>query len=159
MERVFGELKSLLCNACVLFIPSQNDPLRLYTDASGGGVGGCLHIVRHDRELPVAFYSRQLRGAEHRYTATELEALAIVESLRHFDHYTCGAPVTVVTNHRACVVLMSSSHLNKRLMRMALKIQDYDITIVFRPGRTMKTRSTKICLSVWLSSLVRRTNA
>ncbi len=135
MDRAFSELKVLLCDACVLFVPTRSDALTLYTDASGGGVGGCLHVVREGKELPVAFYSRQLRGPEKRYSMTELESLAIVESLRHFDHYTCGAPVRVVTDHRACVALTLSSHLNKRLMRMALKIQDYDVTIEYRPGR------------------------
>jgi len=105
MDSAFSKLKHLLCNAVVLFIPTQNDTFKLYTDASGGGVGGCLHVVRDDKELPVAFFSRQLRGAERRYTVTELEALGIVESIRHFDHYLYGARVQVVTDHRACVAL------------------------------------------------------
>ncbi len=90
---------------------------------------------RFKRELPAAFYSRQLRGAESRYSVTELESLAILESLRHFDHYVYGAEVRVVTDHRACLALNTSSHLNKRLMRMALKIQQYDVDIEYRPGR------------------------
>ncbi len=135
MTRAFGELKSLLCNACVLFIPQKQDQLKIYTDASGGGIGGCLHVVRGIKELPVAFYSRQLRGPEQRYSVTELESLAIVETVRHFDYYVSGAHVDVVTDHRACVALMASSHLNKRLMRMALKLQDYDVSISYRPGR------------------------
>ena len=37
-------------------------------------------------ELPVGFYSSQLKDAETRYATTELECLAIVEAVRHFDH-------------------------------------------------------------------------
>ena len=37
--------------------------------------------------LPAAFYSRQLHGAEQRYSATELEALVVVESIKHFLHF------------------------------------------------------------------------
>ncbi len=81
------------------------------------------------------FFSRQLRGAKSRYTVTELEALAIVESLRHFKHYLLGTSVTVVTDHRACLVLLASSHLNKRLMRFALRLQQYDVKLVYRPGK------------------------
>ena len=38
-------------------------------------------------EKPVAFYSRQLKDAETCYAATELECLAVVESVRHFEVY------------------------------------------------------------------------
>ncbi len=132
MLEAFGKLKQSLCSSTVLTVPTQDDVFRLYTDASGGGIGGCLHVTREDKELPVAFYSRQLRGAEVRYSVTELESLAIVESIRHFEYYLCGAKFVVITDHRACVALTSSSHLNKRLMRMALRVQDHDVTIVYR---------------------------
>jgi len=45
-------------------------------DASGLGIGGVLQVERDGRWEAAAFYSRQLRGAEQRYSATELEALA-----------------------------------------------------------------------------------
>ncbi len=135
METAFGKLRTLLSNAVVLFVPLRDDDLVIYTDASGGGIGGCLHVIRGDKELPAAFYSRQLRGAESRYSVTELESLAILVSLRHFDHYVYGAKVKIVTDHRACLALNTSNHLNKRLMRMALKIQQYDVEIEYRPGK------------------------
>ena len=53
----------------------------LYTDASGDGIGGCLHVISSDGEKPVAFFSRQLRPAEKNYSVTELESLAIVASI------------------------------------------------------------------------------
>ncbi len=55
MKDSFCKLKSLLSDSVVLFIPTQSDCFVLYCDASGGGVGGCLHVAR-DRELPVAFF-------------------------------------------------------------------------------------------------------
>lgn len=42
-----------------------------------GGVGGALHVERDRLSVPVKFYYRQLHGAEYRYLATELEALAV----------------------------------------------------------------------------------
>ena len=38
-------------------------------------------------ELPLAYYARQLQGAEKNYAATELEVLAVVASIEHFAHY------------------------------------------------------------------------
>ncbi len=66
---------------------------------------------------------------------TELETLAIVSAVFYFEYYLYGRPVTISTDHRACVSTLSSKHLNKRLLRFALKLQDRDITIKFPPGR------------------------
>ncbi len=105
-----------LCNSVVLhIIPCRSDTFTLYTDASGAGVGGCLHITRDGKELPVAFFSRQLKKAEKNYSVTELEALAIVSSIRHFNYHLYGRPVTIITDHRACLALSSGSTLNKTI--------------------------------------------
>ena len=62
---------------CVLYIK----------DTSGIGIGGVLQVWRSDQW---AFYSRQTRGAEQRYSATELEALALVDTAKHFAYYLYG---------------------------------------------------------------------
>ncbi len=40
----------------MLVIPSPEDSFILYTDASGSGVGGCLHVIGEEKELPVGFF-------------------------------------------------------------------------------------------------------
>ena len=40
-----------------------------------------FYVERERKRLPVAHFSQQLTGAEVRYSATELEALAIVRSV------------------------------------------------------------------------------
>ncbi len=78
--------------------------------------------MRGEDEFPVAFFSRQLRGAEKNYSVTELETLAIVAAMLHFDFYLCGSSVVIYTDHRACVSLLFSCQLNRRLIRLALKL-------------------------------------
>ncbi len=90
MTSAFCELKVLLCSSCLLYVPSCEDVFVLYSDTSGAGVGECLHVVRDGRELPVGFYSRQLRSAEKNYSVSELECLAIVASLKHFEFHIYG---------------------------------------------------------------------
>ncbi len=134
MTAAFRELKLSLCNHVVLTIPGPEDEFVLYTDASGDGIGGCLHVNRSDGEEPVAFYSRQLRPAERNYSITELESLAIVASINHFEYHVYGRPLRVVTDHKACMALRSSSNLNRRLLRFVLAVQDRVVEIVHRPG-------------------------
>ena len=86
-------------------------------------------------KYPVAIYSRQLRGPEQRYTATELEALALVSMIKHFAHYLWGKQFTVITDYSALTSLMSSRALNRRLQNWALQLQDYQFEMKYRPGR------------------------
>ena len=135
MDRAFSRLKVSLCNNVSLIIPSVADFFTLHTDASGFGIGACLHVIRDQQELPVAFYSRQLQNAEKRYSITELETLAIVASIKHFQFYIYGASISVYTDHKACTALLNSTVLNTRLKRMAFYLQDKDIHICYRPGK------------------------
>ncbi len=134
MDAAYGKLKQSLCANVLLYTLSPDDDLKLYTDASGDGIGACLHGVRDGEELPIAFFSRQLRPAERNYSITELESLAIVAALRHFERLVYAKPVEIVTDHKACLALLSGKGLNKRLLRFALALQDRPIKITFRPG-------------------------
>ncbi len=134
MVEAFRKLCVSLCEFSVLNVPVSSDVFVLHTDASGRGVGAVLNIIRDDREVPVAFYSKQLRGAEVRYSATELEALAVVKAVTHFLPYLYGRHFTVVTDHMALTSLMKSRVLNRRLQGFALKLMEYSFDIIYRPG-------------------------
>ena len=134
MLKAFHDLRVSLVNVCTLTVPSVEDCFVLHTDASGAGVGAALYVLREEKELLVGFFSRQLQGAQHRYSATELEALAVFQSVHFFAHYLWGAEFTVVTDHRALVHLMSSKKLNKRLSGWALQLMDFNFRITYRPG-------------------------
>ena len=92
----------------MLTVPSSEDLFILHTDASGAGIGATLNVVRDGVELPVAFYSKQLQGAQHRYSATELEGLAMFKSINFFAHFLWGKHFEVVTDHSALVQLLKS---------------------------------------------------
>ena len=134
MESAFCELKNVLCDVTVLHVPLPGDVFSLHTDASGDGIGAVLNIERDEGDLPVSFYSRQLRGAETNYSVTELETLAIISSIEHFICYLWGRQFKVFTDHKPCISLMRSRTLNRRLRRMALKLQEFQPEIVYRPG-------------------------
>ena len=135
MLEAFLFLKGALVSVCVLTIPSQEDVFTLHTDASGLGVGATLNVVRDGVELPVGFYSRQLQGAEKRYSATELEGLALFRAIHFFDHFLLGQKFTVYTDHKALVYLLKSKRLNKRLYGWILKLLDFSFEICYKPGK------------------------
>ena len=77
----FSKLNVSLCDACILHLPVPADNFILQTDASYVGLSGCLSVCREKQELPVMFYSRQLKPAETRYMVSEIECLAAVEAI------------------------------------------------------------------------------
>ena len=130
----FAYLRNVLCLVPSLTLPTVQDNFLLQTDASGLGIGAVLSVVRQDVELPVAYYSRKLKEREQRYSATELEGLAVVAAVQHFDVYLVTHPFVVETDHRALVFLNSTRHANGRLARWALALQPYSFSLRYRAG-------------------------
>lgn len=59
-----------------------------------------MQVNTEGNPCAVAYYSLKLRGSEIRYSVTDLEALAIMESMRHFDVYMYGKSFTIITDYR-----------------------------------------------------------
>ena len=101
--------------------------------------GGVLNVVRAHCELPVSFFSRQLRGAELNYSASKKEALAIFCAVHHFEHFLYGSSFTVYTDHQPLVYLLSSKKLNKRFMGSALNLTITTSQLFTGRGKKMQT--------------------
>ena len=134
LDSEFVYLKNMLCAVPALTLPTVGDEFLLQTDASGVGLGAVLNVIRNKEELPVAFYSRKLLPRERCYAATELEGLAVVDSILHFDAYLATHPFTLETDHRALLFLNSAKQANGRLARWALKLQPFSFSIKYKPG-------------------------
>ena len=119
---------------CVLNIPGPEDIFVLQTDASAGGVGAVLNVVRDDKILPVAFFSKQLQGAERRYSTAELERLAVYQSVTFLANFRYSREFTVYTDHQALVLMRSGKAMNRRVHGWALKLHDFSFRIVYRYG-------------------------
>ena len=130
----FLYLKDVLCSLPSLTLPVPMDNFLLQTDASGVGLGAVLSVVREDVEWPVAYFSKKLQPRETRYSATELEGLAVVAAVVHFDAYLVTHPFVIETDHRALQFLNTANHSNGRIARWALRLQPYTFTIRYRPG-------------------------
>ena len=111
----FNYICNFLCNPSTLCIPMLDDELSIVTDASGRVIGGILQVKRDEEWWPSAYFSRQLRRAEHRYSATELEALALVKIISHFSYNLYGRPFTAFTDHKPLEQLTTSTRLNQAL--------------------------------------------
>ena len=131
----FRKLKHLLTTAPVLKRPDFSLPFELHTDASSIAIGSCLMQYNSDGyPCAVAYHSRKLRGPECRYNATNLEALAVVESVRHFDAYLFGRAFTIYTDHKPLTYIFSKKTKCYRMSRWSHELSDYVYRIIYKKG-------------------------
>ena len=83
----------------------MHDIISVYCDASLSGIGGALSVYRSSIWQPVVLYSRQLQPREQCYSATEIQALAVLSTIEHFAYFLVGKKFKVVTDHKALVRL------------------------------------------------------
>ena len=85
-------------------------------------------------EVVVGYFSKINSTQDAKLGATALECLAVVLSLNHYRPYVWGNPVTVVTDAAALRWLLTLQDHNGKLMRWAMRLLEYDITVQHRPG-------------------------
>ena len=136
-QHAFDKLKSLLVGAPVLAYPQFDRPFILETDASVLGLGAVLAQEQTDGQVhPIAFSSRSLSVHERNYGITELETLGLVWAVKLFRPYILGHRCVVLTDHAACTSLLGSANPSSKLARWAMAIQELDLDIRHRSGKT-----------------------
>ena len=59
-----------------------------------------MGVVITQNNRPLAFFSRKLSTVQQKYSVTELELLAIVETLKEFKGMLWGQTIIVYTDHK-----------------------------------------------------------
>ena len=135
-QKAFEEIKNKLTNPPLLkhFNPSLK--IVIWTDASKIGIAGTLLQKSLDDEYlhPVSYISRRLNQCEEKYSAIELELLAIVYVMEQFRTYTYGEHVEIWTDHAPLRYLDNIKTFSVRIQRLKSKLVDFDFTIKYRKG-------------------------
>ena len=107
----FECLKRKISSTPVLAHYDHTLETQLRTDASDVGLGAII-LQKHEKKWkPVAFASRQIRGAELNYPVSDKECLAIIYAIEKFRHYLEGIKFEVVTDHCVLCFLKSKTKL------------------------------------------------
>ena len=135
-DESFNKLKDALVNADTLAYYNPNADTRIIVDASPYGLGGILVQQQEDGNYkPVYYGSRALTDVETRYSQTEREALGVVWSCEYFHFYIFDSSVTIQTDHKPLLSLLSSkSKPPPRIERWLMRLQAYTYSLEYVPG-------------------------
>lgn len=131
----FNRCKNILTSSHVLQRPDLSKPFVLTTDASNYAIGAVLSQGPIGKDKPIAFASRTLTKSEEKYSTIEKELLAIDWACRYFRPYLFGRKFTLYTDHKPLTYALNMKTSNDRLIRMKLRLEQFDYEIQYRPGK------------------------
>ncbi len=113
----------------VLAYPDFTKPFDICTNASTKQLGA---VITQDNR-PIVFFSRKLSGAQSKYTVTELELLAIVETLKEFKGMLWGQRLNVYTDHKK-LTKDGLGLTSDRVTRWRILLEEYAPKIIYIKG-------------------------
>lgn len=136
-DGAFATLLSSFASEPVLIQADSDETCYLETDASDYAIAAVLSQRYKDEQLhPVGFFSRKLNPAEINYTVHDKELLAIVEGFNHWKPILLGMakPIEILTDHKNLEYFATNKQLNRRQIRWAETLADFNFSIRYRPG-------------------------
>ena len=98
-QKAFDHVKATIAKEVVLACPEFSKVFEIYTDASSRQLGA---VITQDNR-PIAFFSWKLSPAQCKYSVTEIELVAIVETLKEFKGILWGKSIKVYTDHKSLI--------------------------------------------------------
>ena len=142
-EEVHGkailQLKAALASPPCLRPIDVARPFRVHVDAckNGRGIGAVLLQEHFGQWRPCSYFSRALTPAQRQWSATELEAHALVCAARHWERYLQnGHQWTAIVDHKALIYLVvkRTKTNNTRLLNSVMYLQGHYFDILHRSG-------------------------
>ncbi|MCP4746749.1 MAG: hypothetical protein GY874_11510, partial [Desulfobacteraceae bacterium] len=96
----------------------------------------------------LAYFSRKLSTAQHKYSITELELLSIVECLKEFKGMLWGQSLQVYTDHKN-LVRDALGMTSDRVYRWRLILEEYGPKIIYIKGVDNIVANAMSCLEYY----------
>lgn len=100
------------------------------------------HLVQDKH--PIGYASVSLTDAPQKYAQIEKELFAILFGCTKFHQFVFGSKVLVETDHKTLVSLFDKPlfKIPARLQRFMLRLQSYDISVMYKPGKYLHIADT-----------------
>eukprot|EP00804_Cyclotella_cryptica_P016601 CCRYP_001933-RA/>CCRYP_001933-RA protein AED:0.25 eAED:0.31 QI:0/0/0/1/0/0/2/0/190 len=142
-QKAFDDVKTSIAKDEVLAYPDYSMEFEIYTDALSKQLGSV--ITQGNR--PLAFFSRKLSTTQHKYSVTELELLAMVETLKEFKGMLWGQRLKVYTDHKN-LIQDALGLTSDRVYRWRLLLEEFGPEIVYIKGIHYTVADAISCLDI-----------
>ncbi|XP_017255857.2 transposon Ty3-I Gag-Pol polyprotein isoform X1 [Daucus carota subsp. sativus] len=129
-EESFQLIKRKISAAPVLALPDFDKVFEVDCDASKVGIGAVLS----QEGRPIAFYSEKLTGSRCHYSTYDAEFYAIIQALKHWEHYLVQREFILNSDHEALKFINSQQHLSQRHAKWVSFLQRFTFTIRHKAG-------------------------
>jgi hypothetical protein len=126
--QAFDNIKAAIAKEVVLACPDFSKPFEIYMDASATQLGA---VIAQDNR-PTAFFSRKLSEMQQKYSVTEIQLLAIVETLKEFKGMLWRQEMKVFTDHKN--LTRDALGLTSDRVRWRLLLDKYAPKIIYIKG-------------------------
>ena len=131
-EKAFGSVKQAVTSAPILRYFNSSEPVEGQRDASANVIG----FVLMQNGQPVSYSSRALTTSERNYSQIEKELLAQVFGVERHHQYVYDRKVMLWSDHKPLETICKKplATAPKRLQRLLLRLQQYDVEVRYKPG-------------------------
>ena len=136
MTSAFQLAKQRLAAATLLVHPVADAELHVNTDASSKAIAGAIHQVVRGQLQPLGFFSRHTSPAEFRYSAYDLELLAVYATVVKFRHVLEGRRFRIFTDQKplTSAFFKAQDPVSNRQHHQLAFISEFATDIVHAPG-------------------------
>lgn len=116
--------------------PNSSVPFHISSYTLDTAISATLGQEEEKQYYAIYFIRKNLSPAKLNYTVTKKEFLAVIFSFNKFRHYITRYEGFVHTDHSTIRYLMNKPLTSSRVTRWLLLLQEFNITIVDRPGKS-----------------------
>jgi hypothetical protein len=128
-QRAFDHVIATITKDVVLAYPDYSKVFEIYTDVSSKQLGA---VITQDNK-PIAFFSWKLSDMQCKYSITEIELLAMVETLKEFKGMLWGQNIKMYTDH-ANLMRDALGLTLDQVYQWRLLLEEYGPKIVYIKG-------------------------
>ena len=134
-EEAFQTLKKCLSETSILGLPDWNLPFQMETDASEIATGALLfQIDKNKQKVSLSYHSRTLNPTQSKWSATERELFAIVDSIKKYSVY-CNGKVIFHTDHEPLKNIRGQRDPRGKIGRWLITLDSVDCDLHYIAGK------------------------
>jgi hypothetical protein len=155
-EDVFNNIKRIMTSLpCLKNIDYElYNPIWLFTDASGSGLGAALFQGKDWKQAsPIAYKSHLMTPAKPNYPVHEQELLAVVHALQKWKMLLLGIKIHVMTDHHLLTHLLRQRNLSHQQVRWTELLADFDLEFKYIRGEIIWLQTRCCKKAYWTTTL------